>query len=91
MIQHEGWCVLTLVDDRVVAGLLRLEIIGSTDQWALDVPPNGIHHGYTAILSPSSILKVEPCTEDHARSFCTPAAAPPAALHNEPTAAQASA
>ena len=63
MVLHEGWSILTLADDRVLAGLLRLESVGVGDQWALDVPPNGVHHGYTAILCPSSIMAVEPCSE----------------------------
>ena len=89
---HEGWSILTLADDRVLAGLLRLENVGIVDQWALDVPPNGVHHGYAAILSPKSILAVKPCTEDEANAFRSAGAAiiPPEAMHH-PSAAQASA
>ena len=76
MILHEGWSVLTLADDRVLAGLLRLEHIGVIEQWALDVPPNGVHHGYTAILSPKSIVAVQPCTEDDAVSLGAAHSAP---------------
>jgi len=76
LLLHEGWSILTLADDRVLAGLLRLENVGIVDQWALDVPPNGVHHGYTAILSPKSIVGVKPCTEAQAKAFGNPA--PPA-------------
>ena len=79
MVLHEGWSILTLADDRVLAGLLRLEHVGVVEQWALDVPANGVHHGYTAILSPKSIIAVEPCTE--ADAICLSRATAPAPLH----------
>ena len=92
LLLHEGWSILTLADDRVLAGLLRLENVGIVDQWALDVPPNGVHHGYTAILSPKSIVGVKPCTEAEAKAFGSPAPpAMPQALAEDPDVAQASA
>ena len=84
MILHEGWSILTLADDRVLAGLLRLEHVGVIEQWALDVPANGVHHGYTAILSPKSIVAVEPCTETDAICLAIGATAPHPPADAEP-------
>jgi hypothetical protein len=84
LVLHEGWSILTLADDRVLAGLLRLEHVGVLQQWALDVPANGMHHGYTAILCPGSIIAVEPCSEADAICIGIGSAAPLPPPHIEP-------